>query len=620
MTSIAERARAAAGKEGVGAVTFIDVQRQLVRGGYFRANLRAALTEFDIIAGGLAWGIRNSRVTIDVEFVENAAIRDKIKVSENICHALKYDMQCPHQLLPHQIQGLDYPCLAIVFKWLLQRVAATREDNAAAVKRFTAWDFRRRIGCPMRAGATSHQDQLHQYWLRAQRRGTAAPARQMIHAESQFPTPLEHASAVLLEYGDRYALSQVPQLAALEPDMELDAAEKRELQQQREEEERERAMLDNLLANMTRHSERAKVSSAGLDSLLSAVNTKRLAKLQRQFDERMEAMRAALAAEEEERSKAERRREELERRQADVVQLEGKAARSMQRQEAAEAAVRDAQAALDGGAGELDELAAANKAAERAFRKDAASVALLADIRAAFKSSLEEASTLEADVARGRTALADLKQEVSALAERLEGLQGPDEDADAAAVQKATATKAALEAEVGRLGMQVVTLQRDLDAALTRQEFTQYEQRLKELDEECANKYDETQMLVGEQNLQLEVERAVANEEGVLRNVHEEFVAHKAKLVKDKAALNEFAAQCLGILHQIAEARDVQDTRLARDRSALGEKRQQFEAALLNQRNVRSLLDQIGAAVEKQAGLRRRIREIQAAQMADEDL
>ena len=132
----------------MGGIGLQEVVQMLIDGGYLRAKIRG-ISEFDIIAGGLAWCVLNSRFSIDVEFVENAAIKDKVRIAENITNALKEDMKCPHDLRPHQIQGLDFPKIAVVLEWLLKRVAAAREENAHSVREFTKLDFARRFGCPI---------------------------------------------------------------------------------------------------------------------------------------------------------------------------------------------------------------------------------------------------------------------------------------------------------------------------------------------------------------------------------------------------------------------------------------------------------------------------------------
>jgi hypothetical protein len=669
MTSITQRAREAA--QTTGNVGFADVQRQLVRGGYLRANLSGALTEFDIVAGGLAWGIRNSRYTIDVEFVENASIRDKLRVSENICHSLKEDMKSPHQLLPHQIQGLDYPCLAIVLKWLLQRVAMAREDHALSAARFTSWDFARRfhVALPGPHGA-AHFAQTHQYWRNSLGAGAAAnsdavaewrrPQRKLIAHDTTAvsASPLEHANAILLEYGDQPStvLPSSPQQQQQQQTaqqsgasgggggeaIELDAAERRDLAQQREEEERERAMLERLLGAMAQHTEHAKVSSNELGALLAAVNTKRLAKVQRQYHERMAALQAQLDAEASERARVETKREELETCSQDLVAVEAKAARAEERLVRARDMVSTAEGAREDKAAELRRAQAACDKAEARLRDRGPDLAALLerafaarDRIAAAEASLRDTTDASAErLAAAKAAVAQLTAELEAAsAADAPGADGDDDTrgddgrgATARALARAEQKLAGLEAELVRLDIDMLQKQRDIDSILSRAEYVQYEQRLEELDEECACKYDETQLLVREQNLQDEICRAIANEDAVLTNIFDSVKPHldsgapgvkpslsSSAAAAKRASLAAVIALVQDFLKDIGALREAQDQRLQQEQAVLAERRAAYDSALSKQRAFRATVDEVARETRRLTALKRKVRELSDA-------
>jgi hypothetical protein len=710
-TSIAQRAREAVQIKS-GTVGFADLQRLLVRGGYLRANLVAALTEFDIIAGGLAWGIRHSRYTIDCEFVENASIRDKLKAAENICTALKEHMQCPQLLLPHQIQGLDYPVLAIVLHWLLQRVAMAREDADAIAAQYTSWDFARRfrIALPKASassafgapGGLSHFNQTHQYWknanlvrrqyLRNRNNNNnsneqeqdreeddsnlpvfAQRRPQRIMKSSQTPesysSPLEHANAILLEYGDRYLLS-TSSLKPLQQNnnnntntkqiisssspstkennnkvavVELDAAEKQDLKQQREEEEKEKIMLEKLLSSMASHTEKSKVSSDGLGSVLAAVNKKRLAKLQRQFDDRMAALQSQLEEENAEKTRIEAKRVELAERTDEYAALEAKAKKCDDKLRRAKETVASATATRDGKEEELRKAKASCDKAEAKVRGRGAEIAALLD--RAFDLQARIAATQEAirvATDEGTDKLQQMKNEIAELTAELENLAAQqdnsgdgngddDEDPTAKALAKARGKFATLEAELSRLDMDILNKQRDIDSVLTRAEYAQYEQRLIELDEECACKFDETQLLVREQNLKVEILRAIANEDDVLSNIFESVQPHlgeaavraaaasKSKAAAKKESLQAVVAQVQGILKDIAALREGQERRLAAEQQKLSERRATYDSALAKQRAFRTTIDEVARQTEKLATLKRNLRELKDAVEVSKD-
>ena len=55
--------------------------------------------------------------------VDHRAIYSEL--SEKIARVL-LRMQCPYAVEPHQLQGLDYPALEPLVRWLVQKVAETR--------------------------------------------------------------------------------------------------------------------------------------------------------------------------------------------------------------------------------------------------------------------------------------------------------------------------------------------------------------------------------------------------------------------------------------------------------------------------------------------------------------
>lgn len=52
----------------------------------------------------------------------------KIKLAEKVCAVLK-KMQCPIEIQPHQIQGLDFDRLYPIIQWLIKFVYETRETR-----------------------------------------------------------------------------------------------------------------------------------------------------------------------------------------------------------------------------------------------------------------------------------------------------------------------------------------------------------------------------------------------------------------------------------------------------------------------------------------------------------
>ncbi|XP_059250408.1 coiled-coil domain-containing protein 93 isoform X4 [Mustela nigripes] len=89
-------------------VKLTEILELLVAAGYFRARIKG-LSPFDKVVGGMTWCITTCSFDIDVDllFQENSTIGQKIALSEKIVSVLPR-MKCPHQLEPHQIQGMDF--------------------------------------------------------------------------------------------------------------------------------------------------------------------------------------------------------------------------------------------------------------------------------------------------------------------------------------------------------------------------------------------------------------------------------------------------------------------------------------------------------------------------------
>ena len=144
------------------AARFEEICELLVAAGYFRARI-AALSPFDKVVGGMAWCMTATSVDVDVAFIENATIGQKIKIGEGIERALR-QMKCRIPLQAHQIQGLDYAAIFPVVQWLVLQAYAYKDEIADATRRLSASHFHR------------HHFSLPSDTELAARRAAAAPA------------------------------------------------------------------------------------------------------------------------------------------------------------------------------------------------------------------------------------------------------------------------------------------------------------------------------------------------------------------------------------------------------------------------------------------------------------
>ncbi|XP_046390342.1 coiled-coil domain-containing protein 93 isoform X2 [Ischnura elegans] len=115
----------------------------LVAAGYFRARIKG-LSAFDKIVGGMTWciGTCNFDVDVDLLFQENLTIGQRIALTEKIVRVLP-KMKCPHNIEPHQIQGLDFIHVFPVVQWLVKRVLETRDETGGFTRSFAMSQFQK---------------------------------------------------------------------------------------------------------------------------------------------------------------------------------------------------------------------------------------------------------------------------------------------------------------------------------------------------------------------------------------------------------------------------------------------------------------------------------------------
>ncbi|OQR77356.1 coiled-coil domain-containing protein 93-like [Tropilaelaps mercedesae] len=123
-----------------------EIVQLLLAAGYFRARIKG-LSLFDKVVGGLVWCIQICAVDIEVEllFNENWNIGTKIALTEKIVRALR-ELQCPHPIEPHQIQGKDHIHVFPVVQWLVKRALETREQTAQYHSRFAQYQLEKNYG------------------------------------------------------------------------------------------------------------------------------------------------------------------------------------------------------------------------------------------------------------------------------------------------------------------------------------------------------------------------------------------------------------------------------------------------------------------------------------------
>ncbi|ELK25698.1 Coiled-coil domain-containing protein 93 [Myotis davidii] len=97
----------------------------------------------------MTWCITTCNFDVDVDllFQENSTIGQKIALSEKIVSVLPR-MKCPHQLEPHQIQGMDFIHIFPVVQWLVKRAIETKEEMGDYIRAYSISQFQKTYSLP----------------------------------------------------------------------------------------------------------------------------------------------------------------------------------------------------------------------------------------------------------------------------------------------------------------------------------------------------------------------------------------------------------------------------------------------------------------------------------------
>ncbi|KAM5280200.1 coiled-coil domain-containing protein 93 isoform 2-T2 [Ctenodactylus gundi] len=189
-------------------VKLTEILELLVAAGYFRARIKG-LSPFDKVVGGMTWCITTCTFDVDVDllFQENSTIGQKIALSEKIVSVLPR-MKCPHQLEPHQIQGMDFIHIFPVVQWLVKRAIETKEEMGDYIRSYSVSQFQKNYSLPEDDDFIRRKDKaiktvvdLSDVYKPRRRYRRQQGAEELLDEESRI-------HATLLEYGRRYGFSR----------------------------------------------------------------------------------------------------------------------------------------------------------------------------------------------------------------------------------------------------------------------------------------------------------------------------------------------------------------------------------------------------------------------------
>nr|XP_047135978.1 coiled-coil domain-containing protein 93-like isoform X1 [Hydra vulgaris] len=179
----------------------------LLAAGYFRARIKG-LSPFDKVVGGMTWCITLCDFDVDVDllFQENSTIGQRIALTEKIVAVLP-KMKCPHQIEPHQIQGLDFRHIFPVVQWLVKRAIETREELGDQIRLYSISQFSKKYSLPQDDIVEKNKDKSIKTFKEL--KNTYNPKR-LYKKPSKFAEADEETQVytTLLEYGRHYVLSR----------------------------------------------------------------------------------------------------------------------------------------------------------------------------------------------------------------------------------------------------------------------------------------------------------------------------------------------------------------------------------------------------------------------------
>ncbi|XP_047400838.1 coiled-coil domain-containing protein 93 isoform X3 [Sciurus carolinensis] len=252
-------------------VKLAEILELLVAAGYFRARIKG-LSPFDKVVGGMTWCITTCNFDVDVDllFQENSTIGQKIALSEKIVSVLPR-MKCPHQLEPHQIQGMDFIHIFPVVQWLVKRAIETKEEMGDYIRSYSISQFQKTYSLPEDDDFIKRKDKaiktvvdLSDVYKPRRKYKRQQGAEELLDEESRI-------HATLLEYGRRYGFSRqsktekaedkkTPLPAGMSATEKADAHEEDELQVA--EEQRIQSLMTKMTA-MANEESRLTASSVG---------------------------------------------------------------------------------------------------------------------------------------------------------------------------------------------------------------------------------------------------------------------------------------------------------------------------------------------------------------------
>jgi hypothetical protein len=172
---------------------------------YRATTLSWELTKRTQVMGGLCWCIAASGKGVDANilFNENMQIGKKLKLSEKVCKVL-IKMKCKAELLPHQIQGLDFGKLYPVVKWLVQQVYDFRAEHGDMIRDYSIHHFEKHA--KIETDAEHEIAFLHDVQSQYQRQRVLRRPIDLWAEDNNTASERQLLQTCLLEFGERVGM------------------------------------------------------------------------------------------------------------------------------------------------------------------------------------------------------------------------------------------------------------------------------------------------------------------------------------------------------------------------------------------------------------------------------
>ena len=534
---------------------FDELVDLLVAAGYHRARI-SSLAPFDKIVGGMAWCMTATSVDVDVEFLENATIGQKIKIGENIERTLKF-MKCRIPLQAHQIQGLDYAAIFPVVQWLVKQAYAFREEIADATRRLSANQFDRNYVLPADAEL-------------ATRRAAARPTGQRLctcYAPVRRFRPKSHGGAsvaalharrVLMEFG-----TQVSALAAAEVAAAESAENSKDKAKGSAEEEpvdaEAAAKLEEALTDMAETSQDAEqgVSQNRIGKLVQ-MGASDIQQAALEFAKKSEALLSSgeMAAAHRLRAEREATERQLEHERRQLQQVADRAAAVAASLAAGEALKAQVHKQMGTIAAERAELAREMAELEaQAASAPPEELAKLQELVFLCERMSQQKSEFKKQCARQ---MEEMNSELASLEQDQAKSADDDETANLVEIERLHAAEDGKASQmrrlVGQKGREISALHRQVDDIPSSAELMQYERRFRELNQQVASKLEETRKFYSLFNTLEEKKGYLSKEVSLLNSIHENYTkaaaGNKDRIVESVEGLLKSVQQNLQKVEQ----------------------------------------------------------------------